>query len=243
MSSDLAPGQRVLAVVEMCCQHTLTAPLQQHSSTCHAAAQASNVRCLLNVNTWSSTHHRSCFSLDAALAAAVYAAAHGGNTFTAAGAWDDVEIAATQLPAVTVQQLITQNPDHVIQFIAKKGVVKLGEFKVQVRQKEAISDLAQLLHMANCTYVVQRFSWRPSWQRTHMLRSFRWSRRNTPPPLGLCALSLLRRTPRQCVFLLVLRNNHNTTKEMHHSVVGDGGGGCDMTSQQFATCDQSCAAC
>jgi hypothetical protein len=50
----------------------------------------------------------------------------------AAGAWDDVEIAATQLPAVTVQQLIVQNPDHVIQFIAKKGVVKLGEFKVQV---------------------------------------------------------------------------------------------------------------
>lgn len=47
------------------------------------------------------------------------------------GAWDDVEIAAAQLPAVTVQQLIQQNPDHVIQFIAKKGVVKLGEFKVQ----------------------------------------------------------------------------------------------------------------
>jgi hypothetical protein len=67
-------------------------------------------------------------------------------------------------------------------------VVKLGEFKVQVRQKEAISDLAQLLHMANCTYVVQRFSWRPSWQRTHMLRSFRWSRRNTPPPPPDCVL-------------------------------------------------------
>lgn len=43
-----------------------------------------------------------------------------------------MEIAAAQLPAVTVQQLIQQNPDHVIQFIAKKGVVKLGEFKVQV---------------------------------------------------------------------------------------------------------------
>ncbi|KAF6258227.1 hypothetical protein COO60DRAFT_1693077 [Scenedesmus sp. NREL 46B-D3] len=46
------------------------------------------------------------------------------------GAWDDVEIGATQ-PAVTVQQLIAQNPDHVIRFITKKGVVKLGEFKLQ----------------------------------------------------------------------------------------------------------------
>lgn len=47
-------------------------------------------------------------------------------------AWDAVEIGAAQQPAITVRQLIQQDPDNVIQFIAKKGVVKLGEFKVRV---------------------------------------------------------------------------------------------------------------
>lgn len=58
------------------------------------------------------------------------------------GAWDDVEIAANELPAVTVQQLIKQDPDHVVRLIAKKGVVKLGEFKVQVRPycRSALTD-------------------------------------------------------------------------------------------------------
>eukprot|EP00878_Enallax_costatus_P003598 GHUV01003812.1.p1 GENE.GHUV01003812.1~~GHUV01003812.1.p1 ORF type:complete len:573 (+),score=199.32 GHUV01003812.1:368-2086(+) len=46
-------------------------------------------------------------------------------------AWDAVEIGAAQQPAITVQQLIQQDPDHVIRFIAQKGVVKLGEFKVK----------------------------------------------------------------------------------------------------------------
>ncbi|KAF8067423.1 hypothetical protein HT031_002471 [Scenedesmus sp. PABB004] len=47
------------------------------------------------------------------------------------GAWDDVELAADAAASTTVQQLIAQDPDHVIQYIAKRGVVKLGEFKVQ----------------------------------------------------------------------------------------------------------------
>eukprot|EP00882_Tetradesmus_deserticola_P005369 GHRQ01005650.1.p1 GENE.GHRQ01005650.1~~GHRQ01005650.1.p1 ORF type:complete len:137 (+),score=33.36 GHRQ01005650.1:188-598(+) len=46
-------------------------------------------------------------------------------------AWNDVEAAPTQLPGVTVRQLIARNPDHVVRFIAKKGVAKLGQFKVQ----------------------------------------------------------------------------------------------------------------
>jgi hypothetical protein len=77
----------------------------------------------------------------------------------AAGAWDDVEIAATQLPAVTVQQLIEQNPDHVIQFIAKKGVVKLGEFKMKVNRGEA--EHTTLNHFScklSCKRFPQRFS-------------------------------------------------------------------------------------
>lgn len=59
-----------------------------------------------------------------------------------------MEIAAAQLPAVTVQQLIQQNPDHVIQFIAKKGVVKLGEFKVQVTIHACRKQLLQ--EASNC---------------------------------------------------------------------------------------------
>eukprot|EP00775_Hariotina_reticulata_P013536 gene13536-13662_t len=46
------------------------------------------------------------------------------------GAWDIIEDGISQ-PAITVQQLITQDPDNVISYIAKKGVAKLGEFKVQ----------------------------------------------------------------------------------------------------------------
>lgn len=49
-------------------------------------------------------------------------------------AWDAVEIGADQQPSITVRQLITKDPDHVIQHIASKGVVKLGEFKVQDSQ-------------------------------------------------------------------------------------------------------------
>jgi hypothetical protein len=46
--------------------------------------------------------------------------------------WDDIEDGSNS-PAITVQQLIKNDPDHVIDFIAKKGVTKLGEFKIEVR--------------------------------------------------------------------------------------------------------------
>eukprot|EP00879_Flechtneria_rotunda_P016529 GHRR01017298.1.p1 GENE.GHRR01017298.1~~GHRR01017298.1.p1 ORF type:complete len:419 (+),score=119.78 GHRR01017298.1:343-1599(+) len=46
--------------------------------------------------------------------------------------WNDVETPPDAAsPPITVQQLILQDPNHVIQYIAKKGVIKLGEFKVQ----------------------------------------------------------------------------------------------------------------
>jgi hypothetical protein len=48
------------------------------------------------------------------------------------GAWDIIEDGISQ-PAITVQQLISRDPDNVISYIATKGVAKLGEFKVQVR--------------------------------------------------------------------------------------------------------------
>lgn len=47
--------------------------------------------------------------------------------------WDAIEDGSNRNPAITVQQLIKDDPDHVIQWLAKKGVTKLGEFKVQVR--------------------------------------------------------------------------------------------------------------
>lgn len=45
--------------------------------------------------------------------------------------WDAIEDGSNRNPAITVQQLIKDDPDHVIQWLAKKGVIKLGEFKVQ----------------------------------------------------------------------------------------------------------------
>lgn len=46
--------------------------------------------------------------------------------------WDAIEDGSNRNPAITVQQLIKDDPDHVIQWLGKKGVIKLGEFKVQV---------------------------------------------------------------------------------------------------------------
>lgn len=46
--------------------------------------------------------------------------------------WDAIEDGSNRNAAVTVQTLIQDDPDHVITFLAKKGVTKLGEFKVQV---------------------------------------------------------------------------------------------------------------
>jgi hypothetical protein len=47
--------------------------------------------------------------------------------------WDAIEDGSNRNAAVTVQTLIKEDPDHVISFLAKKGVIKLGDFKVQVR--------------------------------------------------------------------------------------------------------------
>jgi hypothetical protein len=47
-------------------------------------------------------------------------------------AWDAIEDGSNRNAAVTVQTLIKEDPDHVISFLAKKGVIKLGDFKVQV---------------------------------------------------------------------------------------------------------------
>jgi hypothetical protein len=50
----------------------------------------------------------------------------------AQGVWDDIEDGTHAAPAITVQRLIERDPDNVISWIAKSGVAKLGEFKVQV---------------------------------------------------------------------------------------------------------------
>ncbi len=47
--------------------------------------------------------------------------------------WDTIEDGSNRNAAVTVQTLIIEDPDNVIAFLAKKGVTKLGEFKIQVR--------------------------------------------------------------------------------------------------------------
>jgi len=44
------------------------------------------------------------------------------------GAWDIIEDGISN-PAITVQQLIKQDPDNVIGYIARKGVAKLGNSK------------------------------------------------------------------------------------------------------------------
>lgn len=46
--------------------------------------------------------------------------------------WDAIEDGSNRTPATTVQQLIREDPDHVIAFLAGKGVTKLGDFKIQV---------------------------------------------------------------------------------------------------------------
>jgi hypothetical protein len=46
--------------------------------------------------------------------------------------WDAIEDGSNRDLSVTVPQLVREDPDHVIAFLAKKGVAKLGDFKIQV---------------------------------------------------------------------------------------------------------------
>lgn len=55
-------------------------------------------------------------------------------------AWDAIEDGSNRNAAVTVQTLIKEDPDHVISFLAKKGVIKLGDFKVQVGSSRRVDD-------------------------------------------------------------------------------------------------------
>jgi hypothetical protein len=51
-------------------------------------------------------------------------------------AWHGLEAGPTakhEHASVTVQELIQLHPDHVVKFIAEKGMVKLGTFKAEVR--------------------------------------------------------------------------------------------------------------
>ena len=54
--------------------------------------------------------------------------------------WDAIEDGSNRNAAVTVQTLIKEDPDHVISFLAKKGVIKLGDFKVQVGSSRSVDD-------------------------------------------------------------------------------------------------------
>lgn len=45
--------------------------------------------------------------------------------------WDAIEDGTNRDLSVTVPQLVREDPDHVIAFLAKKGVAKLGDFKIQ----------------------------------------------------------------------------------------------------------------
>lgn len=46
--------------------------------------------------------------------------------------WDKVEDGTQTASSITVQQLIRQDPNNVIQYISNSGVSKLGEFKIEV---------------------------------------------------------------------------------------------------------------
>lgn len=46
--------------------------------------------------------------------------------------WDAIEDGSNRDLSVTVPQLVREDPDHVIAFLAQKGVAKLGDFKIQV---------------------------------------------------------------------------------------------------------------
>lgn len=54
--------------------------------------------------------------------------------------WDAIEDGSNRHSALNINQLINDDPDHVIQWLAKKGVTKLGEFKIKVfRQLHIVS--------------------------------------------------------------------------------------------------------
>lgn len=59
--------------------------------------------------------------------------------------WDAIEDGSNRNAAITVQQLIRQDPDHVIAFLAKKGVIKLGDFKIQVSCLHRVPTVYRLL--------------------------------------------------------------------------------------------------
>jgi hypothetical protein len=50
--------------------------------------------------------------------------------------WDAIEDGSNRHSALNIKQLISDNPDHVIQWLAKKGVTKLGEFKIKVLRQQ-----------------------------------------------------------------------------------------------------------
>lgn len=63
--------------------------------------------------------------------------------------WDAIEDGSNRLPALNIKQLINDDPDHVIQWLAKKGVTKLGDFKIQVLNQQVHTtgrDAAKLTH-------------------------------------------------------------------------------------------------
>eukprot|EP00877_Chromochloris_zofingiensis_P005781 jgi/Chrzof1/15203/Cz09g31150.t1 len=49
--------------------------------------------------------------------------------------WDKVEDGTQTASSITVQQLIRQDPNNVIQYISNSGVSKLGEFKIEELQE------------------------------------------------------------------------------------------------------------
>ncbi|KAI8467566.1 MAG: hypothetical protein J3K34DRAFT_523650 [Monoraphidium minutum] len=74
--------------------------------------------------------------------------------------WERVDDLPADVPTITVQELIRQDPDHVLQNI-KAGVVKLGEFKVEdTTLLRALGDASMLTMGAGSAHIDFEAAWR-----------------------------------------------------------------------------------
>jgi hypothetical protein len=69
--------------------------------------------------------------------------------------WDAIEDGSNRNPALNIKQLINDDPDHVIKWLANKGVTKLGDFKIQVQNCWPTSKSAHSRHSCSKAFTTE----------------------------------------------------------------------------------------